>query len=33
MDECVALKELGDDQRVRAILGRGEGCAFSVGST
>ena len=26
MDECVAaLKELGDDQRVRAILVRGEG--------
>jgi 1,4-dihydroxy-2-naphthoyl-CoA synthase len=28
MDECVAaLKELGDDQRVRAILVRGEGRA------
>jgi Enoyl-CoA hydratase/isomerase len=32
MDECVAaLKELGDDQRVRAILVRGEGRAFSAG--
>jgi enoyl-CoA hydratase len=32
MDECVAaLKELGDDQRVRAIVVRGEGRAFSAG--
>jgi enoyl-CoA hydratase len=32
MDVCVAvLKELGDDQRVRAILVRGEGRAFSAG--
>jgi len=32
MDECVAaLKELGDDQRVRAILVRGEGRASSAG--
>ena len=32
MDECVAaLKELGDDQRVRAILVRGEGRTFSAG--
>ena len=31
-DECVAaLKELGDDQRVRTILVRGEGRAFSAG--
>ena len=32
MDVCVAvLKELGDDQRVRAILVRGEGRASSAG--
>ena len=32
MDECIAaLKELGDDQRVRVILERGEGRAFSAG--
>ena len=32
MDECVAaLKELGDDQRVRAILVRAESRAFSAG--
>lgn len=32
MDECVsALRELADDERVRAILVRGEGRAFSAG--
>src|SRR5262245_60088726 len=32
MDECVtALRELGNDERVRTILVRGEGRAFSAG--